>query len=61
MLSDELKSIREVLGGIMGKVPVEMADVLRIARRNLDAAADQAEQLEQGLLVPEQQTTREAA
>ncbi len=61
MLSDELRSIREALGQVLGSVPVNTAEIVRLARRNLDAAADQAEQLERGLLVPEQQTTQEAA
>lgn len=52
MLHNELKSIREALGHISRwKLSPEDADIIRISCRNLEAAADQAAQLE-GCLVP---------
>ena len=46
MLSAELKSIRAALGELLGKVDVESAELLRLCRRNLEAAADEAENME---------------
>lgn len=46
MLSEELKSIRIALGGLLGKVDADSADVLRQCRRNLEAAEDQAANME---------------
>lgn len=46
MISDELNSINEALGKILGKVSPEAAEILRKARRNLDDAADQAREME---------------
>lgn len=46
MLSDELKGIRTALGELMGKVDDESAELLRVVRRNLEAAADEAENME---------------
>lgn len=51
MLHEELQSIREALGSILGKVSPDDADLIRQCRRNLDAAADQAEALESRLIV----------
>ena len=47
MLSDELKSIRAVLGELLGKVDTDSADIVRQARSNLDAAAELAREIEQ--------------
>lgn len=50
MLSDELRSIKEALGGLLGKVDPETAEILRVCRRNLEAAADDAENLENNFI-----------
>lgn len=52
MLTEKLQSISASLGEILGNVPVEAADEIRIIRRELDAAADQAERLENWLVPP---------
>lgn len=49
MLSDELRSIRAVLGELMGKVDAESSDLLHQCRRNLEAAEEQAKALEENL------------
>lgn len=46
MLSEELRNIQAGLGKLLGKLDPESADFLRRARRNLDEAAEQAENLE---------------
>ena len=46
MLSDELQSIRNILGRLLGKVDPESAETLRLCRRNLESAADDAAILE---------------
>lgn len=46
MLSEELKSIRAALGGLLSKVDQENAEVIRQCRRNLEAAEDQAATME---------------
>ncbi len=52
MLSNELQGIRNALGDVLGSLPADKAEIVRIARRNLDAAADQAAQLENCLVPP---------
>ncbi len=46
MLSDELESIRIKLGELLQRVDPDTAQILRICRRNLEAAADDAKNLE---------------
>ena len=45
MLHEELQSIRSALGGVLGRLDPDGADLVRQCRRNLDAAADQAKEL----------------
>lgn len=61
MLTEKLQSISASLGGVLGNVPVEAADEIRIIRRELDAAADQAERLENWLVPPDPMNTPAAA
>ena len=50
MLKDELKSIQAALGEVQGHIQdEEMVKLVRGCRRNLAAAADQAEALENNL------------
>lgn len=51
MLSEELKSIRETLTDILGKVDPENAGRLRQCRRNLEAVEEQAANLEKHLVL----------
>lgn len=53
MLSEELKSIHAGLGKLLGKVDPESAEYLRQIRRNLDAATEDAEHLEENLVPQE--------
>lgn len=53
MLSEELKSIRDALGKLLGKVEPESAEVLRLCRRNLEAASDDARNMEDNFYVKE--------
>lgn len=53
MLSEELKSIRAGLGKLLGKLDPESAEYLRQIRRNLDAASEDAENLENHLVPQE--------
>lgn len=54
MLKEELLSILAALGEVLGHVQnEEQAALLRVCRRNLLAAAKQAEILENTLSVPE--------
>ncbi|WP_165064523.1 hypothetical protein [Desulfovibrio sp. ZJ200] len=46
MLSEELKSISAALEPLLGRVRADDAQLVRICRRNLAAAAEQAEHLE---------------
>lgn len=46
MLSDELKSINAVLGKLVVKVDPDTADTLRLCAHNLEAAANEAEVME---------------
>ena len=50
MLHEELQSIRSALGEVMGRLDPDNADLVRRCRRNLDAAADQARELEKRLI-----------
>lgn len=52
MLHEELQSIRSALGGVLGRLDPDGADLVRQCCRNLDAAADQAKELE-GRLIPD--------
>lgn len=53
MLKDELKSIHVALGSVLGRLDPEGAELVRLCRRNLDAAVEQAEALEQRLVPAE--------
>ncbi len=46
MLSEELESIHEALGKILGKMDPDAACKLRICRRNLDEAIEMANHME---------------
>lgn len=50
MLSEELKSIHAGLGKLLGRLDPESADFLRRARRNLDEAVEEAENLERNFI-----------
>ena len=47
MLSEELSSIHTALGTVLGKANPEGAAIIRICRRNLEAAKEQAEAMEE--------------
>lgn len=49
MVSVKLRSINTALGGLLGKVSPDSAEILRLCRRNLDDAIDRSEALEEGL------------
>lgn len=51
MLHEELQSIRSALGNVLGRLDPDGAALVRQCRRNLDAAADQARELENRLVV----------
>lgn len=46
MLSEELKSIQLALSAVLPKANPEGAAIIRLCRRNLEAAAEQAEEME---------------
>lgn len=50
MLKEEILSIRAALGGVLGKLDPDGAELIRRCRRNLDAVAEQAEELESRLV-----------
>ena len=50
MLSEELWSIHIALGEVLGKLDPDGADLVRQCRRNLNAAAEQAVDLEKRLV-----------
>lgn len=50
MLSEELMSIHVALGGMLGRLNPEEAEIVRQCRRNLDATAEQAGELETRLV-----------
>ena len=53
MLSEEVKSVSLALGALAGTVPEEAWEVIRQCRRNLQAAALAARQMEEGLCLPD--------
>lgn len=46
MISQEIRSNSLALQGILGQIAPEQAEIVRLIRRNLDAVADYAEELE---------------
>lgn len=50
MLKQEIMSVHAALGGVLGKVDPDGAELVRQCRRNLVAAAEQAEELEERLV-----------
>ena len=52
MVSQEIRTNAIALGALMHQVDPEQAAVLRLVKTNLIAAADHAEELERGLVVP---------
>lgn len=58
MLSEDIKNVRAALGVLAGQVGTEQWAMLKIARDNLMACADQAEELETTVL-PAKQTVKE--
>lgn len=52
MVSNEIRTNAAALGVLMHQVNQEQAAMIRLIKTNLVAAADHAEELEQGLVVP---------
>lgn len=50
MLKQEIMSVHAALGGVLGKVDPDGAELVRQCRRNLVAAAEQAGELEERLV-----------
>ena len=50
MLKQEIMSVHAALGGVLGKLDPDGAALVRQCRRNLDAAAEQAGELEARLV-----------
>lgn len=50
MLKQEIMSVHAALGGVLGKLDPDGAELVRQCRRNLDAAAEQAGELEARLV-----------
>lgn len=50
MLKQEIMSVHAALGGVLGRLDPDGADLVRQCRRNLDAAAEQAGELEARLV-----------
>lgn len=46
MISEDMKGLGVVIGRLLGRVSPECAGILRGVRRNLDALADEAENME---------------
>jgi len=55
MLSEKLRSIRISLEDVQAQK--DAPDILRVIRRELDAAAEQAENMETSLIVPDKPET----
>ncbi len=55
MLSEKLRSIRISLEDVQAQK--DAPDILRVIRRELDAAAEQAETMEASLIVPDKPET----
>lgn len=55
MLSEKLRSIRISLEDVQAQK--DAPDILRVIRRELDAAAEQAENMEASLIVPDKPET----
>lgn len=58
MLSEDIKNVRAALGVLAGQVGADQWAMLKIARDNLMACADQAEELETTIL-PVRQVVQE--
>ena len=56
MLSEKLRSIRSSLEDVQASQE-DAPDILRLIRRELDAAAEQAENMETSLIVPDKPET----
>lgn len=52
MISQEIRSNSLALKGILPQIAPEQAEVVRLIRRNLDAVADYAEELEHSEVLP---------
>lgn len=52
MVSNEIRNCGIALGAIMHQVTEEQAAMIRLIKSNLIAAADQAKEMESGLVVP---------
>lgn len=52
MLSQEIMSVHAVMGCLLPRVDPESAELVRLCRRNLEASADVAENLEKTLIAP---------
>lgn len=61
MVSQEIRTNAAALGVLMHQVNQEQAEMLRLVKTNLVAAADHAEELERSLVVPRPEETRTAA
>lgn len=53
MLSEKLRSIRTSLEGVPQASQMDATDIVRSILRELDAAAEQAEDMETALIVPD--------
>lgn len=53
MLSDEIESIRQALAGISGQIDPDAEVIFSQALKNLEAAQDMAENMENNLYVGE--------
>jgi hypothetical protein len=52
MVSNEIRNCGIALGALMHQVTEEQAAMIRLIKQNLIAAADQAKEMESGLVVP---------
>lgn len=52
MVSQEIRNCGIALGALMHQVTEEQAAMIRLIKSNLIAAADQAKEMESGLMVP---------
>lgn len=61
MISQEIRSNSLALKGILPQIAPEQAEVVRLIRRNLDAVADYAEELERSEVLPSAPAAKEVA
>ena len=61
MISQEIRSNSLALQGILGQIAPEQAEIVRLIRRNLDAVADYAEELERSKVLATAPAAKEVA